>query len=205
MSKLVGINLTFLVRYIKLRQRLKNDRERLSEKVMQISTKGKYSVRAVLDIAQNSNGAPVTLTAISKREGISLLFLEQLFQQLRKGDIVKSIRGPHGGYVLSREASEITIGEVVRLVEPPLYSSSCFDKNEAAHDCRIADSCIGGAVWKQLDEHINSFMDSITVADLINKPRTDVVYHLRIKSNKLLSDKAKKTDDINEQQVGEVA
>lgn len=173
---------------------------------MQISTKGKYSVRAVLDIAQNStNGAPVTLTAISKREGISLLFLEQLFQQLRKGDIVKSIRGPHGGYVLSRQASEITIGEVVRLVEPPLYSSSCFDKTEAAHDCRIADSCIGGAVWKQLDEHINSFMDSITFADLVNKTKNDVVYHLRSKSNKLLSDKAKKPDSVIEQKVGEVA
>jgi Rrf2 family protein len=172
---------------------------------MQISTKGKYSVRAVLDIAQNSNGGPVTLTAISKREGISLLFLEQLFQQLRKGEVVKSIRGPHGGYVLAREASEITIGEVVRLVEPPLYSSSCFDKNEAAHDCRIADSCIGGAVWKQLDEHINSFMDSITFADLVNKPKTDVVYHLRMKSNRLLSDRPGKGDKLNERKVGEVA
>lgn len=172
---------------------------------MQISMKGKYSVRAVLDIAQNSNGAPVTLTAISKREGISLLFLEQLFQQLRKGDIVKSLRGPHGGYVLARDASEITIGEVVRLVEPPLYSSSCFDKNEAVHDCRIADSCIGGAVWKQLDEHINSFMDSITFAELINKPKTDVVYHLRIKSNKLMSNKTKITGTLNERKVGEVA
>ena len=172
---------------------------------MQISMKGKYSVRAVLDIAQNSNGTPVTLTAISKREGISLLFLEQLFQQLRKGDIVKSIRGPHGGYILARDASEITIGEVVRLVEPPLYSSSCFDKNEAVHDCRIADSCIGGAVWKQLDEHINSFMDSITFAELINKPKSDVVYHLRIKSNRLMTDKSKTTGNVNERKVGEVA
>ncbi len=156
---------------------------------MQISTKGKYSVRAVVDIAQNSNGSPVTLKAISEREGISLLFLEQLFQQLRKGDIVKSIRGPFGGYVLAREAAEITVGEVVRLVEPPLYSNSCFDKEESAHDCRIADSCISGAIWRQLDEHINSFMDSITLADLINRPKPEVVYHLKIKSDKLLSGK----------------
>jgi Rrf2 family transcriptional regulator, iron-sulfur cluster assembly transcription factor len=157
---------------------------------MQISTKGKYSVRAVVDIAQNSHGSPVTLKAISEREGISLLFLEQLFQQLRKGDIVKSIRGPFGGYVLARDASEITIGEVVRLVEPPLYSNSCFDKEESAHDCRIADSCVSGAIWRQLDEHINSFMDSITLADLINRPKPEVVYHLKIKSDKLLSGKA---------------
>jgi Rrf2 family iron-sulfur cluster assembly transcriptional regulator len=156
---------------------------------MQISTKGKYSVRAVVDIAQNSNGSPVTLKAISEREGISLLFLEQLFQQLRKGDIVKSIRGPFGGYVLARDASEITVGEVVRLVEPPLYSNSCFDKEESAHDCRIADSCVSGAIWRQLDEHINSFMDSITLAELINRPKSEVVYHLKIKSDKLLSGK----------------
>ncbi|MBI3649898.1 MAG: Rrf2 family transcriptional regulator [Acidobacteria bacterium] len=172
---------------------------------MQISTKGKYSVRAVLDIAQNSHGQPVTLTAISKREGISLLFLEQLFQQLRKGDIVKSIRGPHGGYVLARDAAAITVGEVVRLVEPPLYTSSCFDKNEAVHDCRIVDSCIGGAIWKQLDEYINRFMDSVTFADLINKPKTDVVYHLQMKSNNLLADRVKPNARPSERKVGEVA
>lgn len=163
---------------------------------MQISTKGKYSVRAVVDIAQNSNGQPITLKAISEREGISLLFLEQLFQQLRKGDIVRSVRGPYGGYVLARDASEITIGEIVRLVEPPLYASSCFDKDESVHDCRIADSCIGGAIWKQMAEHINSFMDSITLADLIHQPKTEVVYHLKMKSDKLLmADKAGKRKD----------
>src|SRR5690242_4334779 len=111
--------------YIELRVR----EERLQGS-MQISTKSKYSVRAVLDIAQHSNGSPVTLKTISEREGISLMFLEQLFQQLRKGDIVRSVRGPFGGYVLARAASEITIGEVIRLVEPPLYTSSCFDKHE---------------------------------------------------------------------------
>ncbi|MEW6130494.1 MAG: Rrf2 family transcriptional regulator [Acidobacteriota bacterium] len=160
---------------------------------MQISTKGKYSVRAVLDIAQNSKGAPVTLKAISEREGISLLFLEQIFQQLRKGDIVNSIRGPFGGYVLSRDPSEISVGEIVRLVEPPLYSNSCFDKDESSHDCRIAESCVSGAIWRQLNEHINSFMDSITLADLVNQPKAEVVYHLRMKSDKLLSDKKKQT------------
>jgi Rrf2 family transcriptional regulator, iron-sulfur cluster assembly transcription factor len=156
---------------------------------MQISTKSKYSVRAVLDIAQHSSGSPVTLKAISEREGISLMFLEQLFQQLRKGDIVRSVRGPFGGYVLARDASEITIGEVIRLVEPPLYTNSCFDKHESAHDCRIADSCLGGAIWRQLEEHINSFMDSVSFADLVNQPKAEVVYHLKMKSDKLLADR----------------
>ena len=158
---------------------------------MQISTKGKYSVRAVLDIAQHSDGSPVPLAAISKREGISLLFLEQLFQRLRKGNIVKSVRGPHGGYVLSRKPQEITIGEIVRLIEPPLYSTSCFSKRESAESCRIVDSCIGGAVWKQLAEHIDAFLDSITIEDLCNKTKPEVVYGLRIKSNRIVSNLSK--------------
>jgi Rrf2 family iron-sulfur cluster assembly transcriptional regulator len=163
---------------------------------MQISTKGKYSVRAVIDIAQHSDGSPVPLAAISKREGISLLFLEQLFQQLRKGDIVKSVRGPHGGYVLARDPSEITIGEIVRLIEPPLYTTSCFGRHEPVESCRIGDTCMGGVIWKQLAEHIDNFLDSITVADLVNKPKTEVVYGLRIRSSRMLSDRIKQADPV---------
>jgi Rrf2 family iron-sulfur cluster assembly transcriptional regulator len=170
---------------------------------MQISTKGKYSVRAVLDIAQHSNGAPVPLAAISKREGISLLFLEQLFQQLRKGNLVKSVRGPHGGYVLAREAGKITIGEIIRLIEPPLYTSSCFGKHESVDSCRIADSCIGGAIWKQLAEHIDHFLDSITVADLAFRSKPEVVYGLKIKSNRILDERLNR--EVTENESVEVA
>ncbi|HEX5733453.1 MAG TPA: Rrf2 family transcriptional regulator [Blastocatellia bacterium] len=172
---------------------------------MQISTKGKYSVRAVLDIAQHSNGSPVPLAAISKREGISLLFLEQLFQQLRKGNVVRSIRGPHGGYVLARDPSEITIGEIVRLIEPPLYTSSCFSKGESVDNCHLADTCIGGAIWKQLAEHVDNFLDSITVADLSNKTKPEVVYGLKIKSNKVLADRMKREEIAPEPNTVEVA
>lgn len=172
---------------------------------MQISTKGKYSVRAMVDIAQNSNGVPVPLAAISKREGISLLFLEQLFQQLRKGNLVSSVRGPHGGYVLAREPSEITIGEIVRLIEPPLYASSCFSNDGSVDNCRISDTCIGGAIWKQLSEHVDNFLDSITLADLANKSKPEVVYGLRIKSHKILADRAKTDETITEPEAVEVA
>ena len=172
---------------------------------MQISTKGKYSVRAVLDIAQYSNGSPVPLAAISKREGISLLFLEQLFQQLRKGNVVRSVRGPHGGYVLARDAAQITIGEIVRLIEPPLYTSSCFSKGESVDSCHLSDTCIGGAIWKQLAEHIDNFLDSITVADLSNKTKPEVVYGLRIKSNKILTDRVKREETADAPDAVEVA
>jgi len=172
---------------------------------MQISTKGKYSVRAVLDIAQNSNGVPVPLAAISKREGISLLFLEQLFQQLRKGNVVSSVRGPHGGYVLARDPAEITIGEIVRLIEPTLYTSSCFSNDGSVDNCRIGDTCIGGAIWKQLSEHVDNFLDSITLADLANRSKPEVVYGLRIKSQKILADRAKRDDPASEPEMAEAA
>jgi len=157
---------------------------------MQVSSKGKYSVRAVLDIAQHSEaGTPVPLASISQREGISLMFLEQLFQQLRKGNIVKSVRGSHGGYVLARDAADITIGEIVRLIESPIYTSSCFSKEESVDDCRISSSCISGAIWKQLAEHVDNFLDSITIADLANKAKPEIVYGLRLKSKRILADR----------------
>ncbi|MFY9574028.1 MAG: Rrf2 family transcriptional regulator [Blastocatellia bacterium] len=171
---------------------------------MQVSSKGKYSVRAVLDIAQHSDGSPVPLAAISQREGISLMFLEQLFQQLRKGSIVKSVRGSHGGYVLSRDPSEITIGEIVRLIESPIYTNSCFSKQESVDDCRISSSCISGAIWKQLAEHVDNFLDSITVADLLNKAKPEVVYGLRVKSKRIL-DRAQTADDTANSNTAEVA
>ncbi len=161
-------------------------------------------MRAVLDIAQHSEGAPVPLAAISQREGISLLFLEQLFQLLRKGNIVKSVRGSHGGYVLAHDPSEITIGEIVRLIESPIYTSSCFSKNESVDDCRISSSCISGAVWKQLAEHVNSFLDSITVADLLNKDKPEIVYALRVKSKRILH-RARTDESVAESNTAEVA
>lgn len=171
---------------------------------MQVSSKGKYSVRAVLDIAQHSDGAPVPLAAISQREGISLLFLEQLFQQLRKGSIVKSVRGSHGGYVLARDPAQITIGEIVRLIESPIYTNSCFSKAESVDECRISSSCVSGAIWKQLAEHVDSFLDSITVADLVNKAKPEIVYALRLKSRRILSDRGLSAEQP-EKETAEVA
>jgi Rrf2 family protein len=159
---------------------------------MQISTKGKYAVRAILNIAHHGDGTPVALAAISKEEGISLLFLEQIFQSLRKGEIVRSVRGAHGGYVLARDPSDITIGEIIRLLEPPLYTSSCFSKHEAVDNCRIAGSCLGFVLWKQLAELVDGFLDSITVADMVTQTRPEVVYSLKIKSNRMLPEKVRK-------------
>ena len=132
------------------------------------------------------------------------MFLEQLFQQLRKGSIVKSVRGSHGGYVLARDPSEITIGEILRLVESPLYTSSCFGKEESVDDCRISSSCISGAIWKQLAEHVDNFLDSITVADLSNKAKPEIVYGLRLRSKRILTDRSL-TVERPEPETAEVA
>src|SRR5262245_29537079 len=168
---------------------------------MQISSKGKYSVRALVDIAHHSTGDPVPLAGVSQREGISLLFLEQLFQHLRKANIVKSVRGPHGGYVLARPASEITVADVVKTVEAPLYTSSCFSKDEPVDQCRMAESCVSGALWKQLSEHIETFLDSVTIADLC-QPKTEVVYHLKVKSARNQKERIA-SEDESELQVSE--
>ena len=117
------------------------------------------------------------------------MFLEQLFQQLRKGNIVKSVRGSHGGYVLARNPDDITIGEIVRLIESPIYTSSCFSKEESVDACRLSSSCISGAIWKQLAEHVDNFLDSITIADLANKAKPEIVYGLRLKSKRILADR----------------
>ncbi len=199
---LVRINLTFIVGDFKVKRLINGN---CGLRAMQISSKGKYSVRAVLDIANHSDGQPVPLAAISKREGISLLFLEQLFQQLRKGNVVRSVRGPHGGYVLARDPSEITIGEIIRLIEPPLYTSSCFTNDGSVDNCRIGETCISGAIWKQLAEHIDNFLDSVTLADLCNKSKPEVVYGLRIKSNLIMANRKKKIEETIKPETAEVA
>jgi len=106
--------------------------------------------------------------------------------------------------VLARDQAEITIGEIVRLIEPPLYTNSCFGKEESVDDCRISSSCISGAIWKQLAEHVDNFLDSITIADLSKKAKPEVVYELRIKSNRMLASSLKKTSGA-EAETAEVA
>jgi DNA-binding IscR family transcriptional regulator len=93
----------------------------------------------------------------------------------------------------------------VRLIEPPLYTSSCFSNDGAVDNCRIGDTCIGGAIWKQLSEHVDNFLDSITLAELANKSKPEVVYGLRIKSQKILADRAKRDETIPEPETVEIA
>ncbi|HEY6872044.1 MAG TPA: Rrf2 family transcriptional regulator [Geobacteraceae bacterium] len=131
---------------------------------MRLSTKAQYAVRALVDLSLHSAGRPVALKDIARREDIPLNYLEQLFFRLKKGDIVTSVRGPHGGYVLARESSLIPVSEIVLTVEEPLNPVACLDGD--AGSCARVSRCITHNVWKGLGERIKGFLDSISLAEL---------------------------------------
>lgn len=121
-------------------------------------------MRAMVSLVCHANGGPITLKDISDSEDISLAYLEQLFVKLRRGNIVKSVRGPGGGYVLARSASEIKVGEVITVVEESLNPVACLDADPAV--CARTNRCVTQRVWKGLADKIKEFLDSITIEDL---------------------------------------
>jgi Rrf2 family transcriptional regulator, cysteine metabolism repressor len=135
---------------------------------LKISTRGEYGVRAVLDIALHSKEGPVTLKSISGRQEISEPYLEQLVGGLRKAGLVTSTRGAQGGYVLGREPSQITIGDLMRVLEGPIAPVDCV--NEEAGEsggCSNAHRCATRVLWKKLRDSMTEVLDSTTLADLI--------------------------------------
>ncbi len=134
---------------------------------MNISTKGRYGLRAMVDIAVHSFGEYIPLKIIAERQAISENYLEQVFSILRKAKLVKSARGSQGGYTLSKEASKITVGEVLRILEGDLNITG-DDDGALGHDKTIK-VCINTLVWQEVNEQINKVMDSVTLQDLVEK------------------------------------
>ena len=130
---------------------------------MRMSTKAQYAVRAMVNLNLYSSGSPVSLRDISLRESISLTYLEQLFVKLRRGKLVKSVRGPGGGYLLARPAGEIQVDEIIDSVEESLVPVACMDQK---HGCACEEHCVTHNVWHGLGERIRQFLSSITLADL---------------------------------------
>ncbi|MDP4088990.1 MAG: Rrf2 family transcriptional regulator [Bacillota bacterium] len=135
---------------------------------MKISTKGRYGLRAMVDIALNSGGDFIPLKLIAERQNISENYLEQVFSTLRKSDLIKSVRGSQGGYALSREASMITVGEVLRTLEGELSITGDDNSNTSSFERSIED-CISITVWQEVNKNINKVVDSITLEDLVNQ------------------------------------
>ena len=135
---------------------------------MRLSTKAQYAVRAMVSLSLHGDEGPVTIRDMSAREEISLAYLEQLFVKLRRARIVRSVRGPGGGYVLARPADEIRVDQIIDSVEETLVPVSCMDQDGR---CVCTDHCVTHSVWQGLGDRIRSFLASMTLADLTREAR----------------------------------
>jgi Rrf2 family iron-sulfur cluster assembly transcriptional regulator len=138
---------------------------------MRLTTKGRYAVTAMLDLSINANKGPVTLSDISKRQDISLSYLEQLFAKLRKQDLVSSVRGPGGGYLLGKKDSEIDVAEIIDAVSESMDTTKCRGKG----DCHGGEICLTHHLWQDLSEQIHQFLSNITLADLVSKREIEAI------------------------------
>jgi Rrf2 family iron-sulfur cluster assembly transcriptional regulator len=130
---------------------------------MRLSTKAQYAVRAMVRLSLEGTDVPVSSKTIADLEGISLTFLEQIFSKLRRGRIVRSVRGPGGGFVLARPAEKIRVDEIIECVEEPLMPVACMDEEGA---CLCEELCFTHKVWAGLGRRIKNFLASITLAEL---------------------------------------
>lgn len=132
---------------------------------MKMSTKGRYAVMAMIDIGQNSHGAPVSLNEISDRQEISQEYLEQLFGKLRRAGLVASTRGPGGGYTLARPASEIALSDVILAVDEPLRVTRC--SGDAVDGCVKGQKCCAHDLWSSLGRQMMFFLESVSLEDVV--------------------------------------
>ena len=142
---------------------------------MRLTTKGRFAVTAMLDVAMNHQHGPVTLAGISERQGISLSYLEQLFGKLRKRNLVTSVRGPGGGYHLGRDVSAISVADIIRAVDEVLDATQCGGKS----NCHEEHICMTHNLWANLNSRMYDYLSGVTLADLVNeqRPGTTAVMH----------------------------
>ncbi|ABR74233.1 Fe-S cluster assembly transcriptional regulator IscR [Actinobacillus succinogenes] len=132
---------------------------------MKLTSKGRYAVTAILDIALFGTNGPVTLSDISERQHISLSYLEQLFAKLRRHGLVKSVRGPGGGYQLGHSMDKISIGMIIAAVNENIAVTKCLGKG----NCQNGTECLTHSLWAELSHRIEDFLDKITLAELVKK------------------------------------
>lgn len=137
---------------------------------MRLTTKGRYAVTAMLDLALHACKDPVALSDISIRQGISLSYLEQLFSKLRQKSLVQSVRGPGGGYLLKQHVADISIADVIDAVDESLDTTKCKEKG----DCQEGETCLTHHLWLDLSLQIHSFLSNITLQDLMNKREVQI-------------------------------
>lgn len=138
---------------------------------MKLSTKGRYGVKALFELAMHYGEGPTALKNIAEEQGLSEHYLEQLIGPLRKAGLVKSVRGAQGGYMLARHPREITIGDIIRVLEGPIAPTDCTASDEGVEHCGRADSCTARKVWLQIRDSIVEVVDSITLEDMCEEAR----------------------------------
>ena len=131
---------------------------------MKLSTKGRYGVKAMVDLAINYGEQPISIKSISERQSISEYYLEQLFSSLRHAKLIKSVRGAQGGYILNRLPEEITIYDVINVLEGPIEISDCLEEGS----CNKIDCCATRLLWKKIKNSIDSVTSSITLKDIVD-------------------------------------
>ena len=137
---------------------------------MKITTKGRYGLRALIDLAGFSEIEPVSISSIATRQGISERYLEQLMTLLKKAGLIKSIRGAGGGYVLAKDMSEISVGDVLRALEGSLEPVECAGFNQE-DSCEAAGGCVTKYVWQRINESINRTVDEISLRQLVEESK----------------------------------
>jgi len=147
---------------------------------MKFSTKGRYGLRAMVDLAVYANSGQVALNSIADRQNISLNYLEQVFSALRKAGLVKSIKGAQGGYMLAKSPKLTTAGDILRVLEGSL---SIIDEDEAFVKETVIRNCIKANIWEKIDEAVNAYVDSVTLEDLSRQYRKingldDFIYYI---------------------------
>jgi len=144
---------------------------------MKLTTKGRFAVTAMLDLALHGADGPVTLAGISERQKISLSYLEQLFGKLRRRELVESVLGPGGGYHLARDATQITVADIIRAVDEPIDSTQCGGRE----NCHDHQRCMTHELWEELNTTVSGFLSGIRLSDLVDKQRTKKISVVRTK------------------------
>jgi len=133
---------------------------------MRISTKGRYAMQLMLDLARYNTGEPISLKDISKRQEISEKYLEQIISLLNKGGFVRSVRGAQGGYLLNRDPKDYKVGEILRITEGDLAPVACLNQNSM--ECEKRTGCATVRLWQMIDDAVSSVVDKVTLQDLLD-------------------------------------
>ncbi len=165
---------------------------------MRLTTKGRFAVTAMIDLALRETHGPVTLAGISQRQKISLSYLEQLFGKLRRFNIVESTRGPGGGYTLARKAEEISVADIIVAVDEPLDATQCGGKGNCNNEESTQSRCMTHDLWTNLNSKMVEYLDSVSLRDLAKQQesRGVVIQDLREKKVRVDSIKTKKLNPV---------